>query len=107
MNKKDSKKIFRQPINYENGVLLPKIKDISLWRDTNIKAYESGVITMAILLPKELREKALDFLGNDTTAEDLTKDGKQNFDRAFVFILELLEENNICFPQITFDLGHD
>lgn len=107
MNKKDSKKIFRQPINYENGVLLPKIKDISLWRDTNIKAYESGVITMALLLPKELRKTALDFIEHDTTFEDLTKEGKQNFDKAFVFILELLEEHNICFPQITFDLGHD
>ena len=109
MNKTDtdSKRIFRQPINYENGVLLPKIKDISLWRDTNIKAYESGVITLALLLPKELRQEALGFIKGDTVQEDLTLDGKKNFDDFLVFILGLLEENNICFPKITYEIGHD
>ena len=109
MNKKDidSKRIFRQPINYENGVLLPKIKDISLWRDTNIKAYESGVITLALLLPKDLREEALKQINNDTVKEDLTMDGKKKFDIFLTKILELLEENNICFPKITYEIGHD
>jgi len=103
----DSKRIYRNPLNYENGVLLPKIKDISFWRDTNIKAYESGVITLALLLPKELRKSALSFFGNDTAKEDLTNDGKKDFDDLLVFILQLLEDNNICFPKITYDVGHD
>jgi len=59
----ESKRIYRQPLNYENGILLPKIREISIWRDTNIKCYESGVITLALLLPKELRKLALDFMG--------------------------------------------
>jgi hypothetical protein len=107
MSETDSKRIYRQPLNYENGVLLPKIKDISFWRDTNIKAYESGVITLALLLPKELRKKALESIEGDTSKEDLTDNGKKYFDNLFVFILQLLEDYNICFPKITYDVGHD
>ena len=103
----DSKRIYRQPLNYENGVLLAKIRDISLWRDTNIKAYESGVMTLALLLPHDLRKKALGFWDHGTIHEDLTMDGKKDFDDLFVFELELLENNNICFPKISYEVGHD
>jgi len=105
MNEKDSKRIYRQPLNYENGVLLPKIKDISFWRDTNIKAYESGVITLSLLLPTDLRKPALKFFDGDTAKEDLTNDGKKDFDDLFVYILQLLEDNNICFPKLTYHEG--
>jgi len=102
-----SKRIYRQPLNYENGVLLAKIRDISLWRDTNIKAYESGVMTLVLLLPQDLRKEALGFWDHGTIHEDLTMDGKKDFDDLFVFILESLERNNICFPKISYELGHD
>jgi len=105
--KTDSRKVFRQPLNYESGVILPKIRDISLWRDTDIKLYESGVITLALLLPKELRSLALDFVKDNTIKEDLTGDGKKDFDNMFVYIMILLEDNNLVLPSITFDLGHD
>ena len=107
MNETDSKRIYRQPLNYENGVLLTKIKDISFWRDTNIKAYESGVITLSLLLPKDLRKNAMAFFDNDTAKEDLTINGKKDFDKILVHILKLLEDNNICFPKIRFEVGHD
>lgn len=107
MSDKESKRIYRNPINYENGILLPKIKDISFWRDTNIKAYESGVITLALLLPGDLRKPALEFFDGDTAKEDLTNDGKKDFDDLLVYILQLLEDNNICFPKLSFDIGHD
>ena len=103
----DSKRIYRQPLNYENGILLQKIREISMWRDTNIKAYESGVQTLALLLPKELRKEALGFFSNNTVREDLTMDGKKDFDDYLVYILELLEDHNICFPKISYDIGHD
>lgn len=103
----DSKRIFRQPLNYENGVILKKIIDISLWRDTDLKAYESGVQTLALLLPKDLRKQALVFWNNDTVKEDLTMDGKKDFDDYFVHILELLEDHNIAFPKIRYEVGHD
>lgn len=105
-----SKRIYRQPINYENGVILPKIRDISLWRDTNIKAYESGVITLALLLPKDIRNTALKWWSTKdygTAHQDLTMDGKIDFDDMFVYILELLEDNNICFPKISYEVGND
>ena len=108
---RDSKRIYRQPLNYENGVLLPKIRDISLWRDTNIKAYESGVITLALLLPSDIRTVALAWWkkikDHGTDHEDLTMDGKIDFDDLFVKILQLLEENNICFPKISYEVGND
>ena len=97
---------YRQPINYENGVLLPKLRDLSLWRDTDLKAYESGVITLALFLPKELRTEALSFFHNDTVKEDLTGDGKKDFDDILVFVLQLLEDNGIAFPRSRFDTGH-
>lgn len=100
-----SKRVYRQPLNYENGVLLAKIRDISLWRDTNIKAYESGVMTLALLLPQDLRKEALGFWDHGTIHEDLTMDGKKDFDDLFVFILKLLEKNNICFPKISYFEG--
>jgi hypothetical protein len=105
MNDEDSKRVYRQPLNYENGVLLPKIRDIALWRDTNIKAYESGVITLALLLPGAIRKKCLEFWKNGTAYEDLTMDGKKEFDDLFVFILQNLEDNNICFPKLAFKEG--
>lgn len=99
---RDFKRIYRQPLNYENVVLLSKIRDISLWRDTNIKAYESGVITLALLLPDELRTNILDVWKHDTIYEDLSMPGKQEFDILFISILKLLEDKNICFPKISF-----
>ena len=96
---------YTQPLSYENGVLLPKIRDISLWRDTDDKAYESGVMTLSLLLPKELRAKALDFCKGNTITEDLTGDGKRDFDDLFVYVLQLLEDYNICFPKLTFKEG--
>jgi len=107
MNEKDSKRIYRQPLNYENGVILQKIREVSLWRDTDIKAYESGVQTLALLLPKDLRSDALKFFNGETVREDLTRDGKKDFDDYLVYILEILEDNNICFPKITYEIGHD
>jgi len=106
-NEQGSKRVYRQPLNYENGVILKKITDISLWRDTNIKAYESGVQTLAMLLPKELRDQAFTFWNKGTAMEDLTMDGKKDFDDYFVYILKLLEDNNICFPKISYSIGHD
>ena len=100
-----SKQSYIQPLNYENGVLLPKIRDISLWRDTNDKAFQSGVMTLALLLPKDLRKESLGFWDHGTIHEDLTMDGKKDFDDLFVFILQLLENNNICFPKLSFHEG--
>ena len=104
---RESKRIFRQPINYENGVLLPFIRDIAYWRVQEVKLYETGVTTLALILPDELRMDALAFWKKDSTFEDLTMDGKKDFDDFWVYQLRLLENNNICFPKLTFDIGHD
>jgi len=101
----DGKRVYRQPLNYENGVLLPKIREISFWRDTNIKAYESGVLTLTLLLPDDIRKDALKFWNHGTGHEDLTMDGKKDFDDLFVYILQLLQDKNICFPKITYREG--
>ena len=53
---RESKRIYRQPLNYENGVLLPLIRDIAYWRVNNPKAYENGIQTLMLLLPKDLRK---------------------------------------------------
>lgn len=103
----ETKKVYRQPIDYENGVILQKIREASHWRDTDIKAYESSVQTLALLLPKELRKQALLFFNDDTIREDLTMDGKKDFDDYLVYILTLLEDHNICFPKLTYEVGHD
>lgn len=105
MNETENKRVYRQSLNYENGVLLSKIRDISLWRDTDIKAYESGVNTLSLLLPEQLRQQALKFWEHGTIHEDLTMDGKKNFDDMFVYILKLLEDHNICFPKIKYHEG--
>jgi len=106
-----SKRIYRQPLNYENGVILPFIRDIAYWRVSNIKSYEHGVLTLMLLLPDELRKDAMGYWNNGkergTGYEDLTGDGKKDFDDLFVYISKLLENNNICFPKITYDIGHD
>jgi len=101
----DHKRIFRQPLNYENGVLLPLIRDIAYWRVTSPKACQNGIQTLCLLLPKDLRIKALDFWNRGTIHEDLTGDGKKDFDDLLVYILELLEENNICFPKLSYHTG--
>ena len=103
----DSKRVYRQPLNYENGVLLPLVRDIAYWRVTNPKAYQNGIQTLCLLLPKELRNKALGFWNHGTIHEDLTGDGIKDFDDLLVFVLQLLEDHNICFPTISYDVGHD
>lgn len=101
----ENKRVYRQPLNYENGVLLPLIRDIAYWRVTNIKAYNNGVLTLMLLQPKALRTKALEFWGKGIIQEDLTADGKKDIDDLFVFMLQSLEDNNICFPKISFKEG--
>ena len=101
----DTKKVFRQPLNYENGVLLPLIRDIAYWRVTTPKAYQNGIQTLCLLLPKQLRNQALKFWNHGTIFEDLTCDGKKDFDDLLVYVLELLEDNNICFPTLTYKEG--
>jgi len=105
MSEPESKRVYRQPLNYENGVLLPLIRDIAYWRVMNPKAYESGVLTLALVLPHELRKKTLEFWDHGTIHEDLTNDGKKDFDDLYVYQLKLLEDHNICFPKLTYHEG--
>jgi len=100
-----SKRVYRQPLNYENGVILPLIRDIAYWRVSNPKSYQNGVLTLCLLLPRDLRNNALKFWNRGTVHEDLTCDGKRDFDDLFVYVLELLEMNNICFPRISYHEG--
>ena len=102
----DLKRVYRQPLNYENGVILPIIRDIAYWRVMSPKACQSGIQTLCLLLPKDLRKHALEFWKHDNLIhEDLTRDGMKEFDDFFSFILVLLEDNNICFPKISFKEG--
>ena len=101
----DSKRVYRQPLNYENGVLLPLIRDIAYWRVTNPKAFQNGLQTLCLLLPKDLRDDVLNFWKHGTIHEDLTSDGKKDFDSLMVYILKILEENNICFPRLNYHEG--
>jgi hypothetical protein len=101
----DTKRVYRQPLNYENGVLLPLIRDIAYWRVMNPKSFENGIQTLCIMLPKTLRNQALKFWNRGTTHEDLTMDGKKDFDDLLVYVLELLEDNNICFPKLSYQEG--
>jgi len=100
-----SKRVYRQPLNYENGVLLPLIRDIAYWRVTSPKACQTGILTLCLMLPKELRNKSLEFWNRGTIVEDLTDDGKKDFDDLLVYVLELLENNNICFPKLSYKEG--
>ena len=99
------KRIYRRGIEYEAVVLLAKIRDVSVWRDTNTKAFQSGVLTLAMLLPKELRKKSLDWWKHDTGHEDLSMDGKIDFDDLFIYILQLLEDHELCFPTVRYHEG--
>jgi len=101
----DRKRVYRQPLNYENGVLLPLIRDIAYWRVTDAEAQQKGVMTLALLLPKELRKAALEFWNHGAVHKDLTDNGKKDFDDLFVYILQLLEDHNICFPKISYHEG--
>ena len=101
----ESKRIYRQPLNYENGVLLPLIRDIAYWRVTSPKACQNGILTLCLLLPKDLRKLALVFWNHGTIHEDLTGDGKKDFDDLLVYVLELLEDNNICYPKLSYKEG--
>jgi len=107
MNKDEgAKRIYRQPINYENGIILPLIRDCCISRANNPKAYQINVHTLSFVMPKELRRKAINTWPKGSM-EDLTADGKKDIDDFWVYMLELLEDNNICFPKISFELGHD
>jgi len=72
---------------------------------TDGEACQKGVMTLALLLPKELRKKALEFWDHGAVHQDLTMNGRKDFDDLFVYILELLEDHNICFPKISYHEG--
>ena len=74
-------------------------------RAGNPKAFQSNVQSLALILPKDLRKQAFTFWKDDTTRQDLTMDGKKDFDDYFVYILQLLEDYNICFPKISYVQG--
>jgi len=99
-----SKRIYRQPINYENGIILPLIRDCCISRANNPKQYQTNVHTLSYILPHELRKKAFEFWNKDQM-EDLTMDGKKDIDDYLVYILKQLEDNGICFPKISYREG--
>ena len=101
-----SKRIYRQPLAYENGIILPLIRDCCISRSNNPKQYQINIHTLSYVLPKDLRVAAFKFWNKDMK-EDLTMDGLKDIDDYFVYILELLEDNNICFPKISYTVGHD
>ena len=106
MNKDEgSKRIYRQPINYENGIILPLIRDCCIARANNPKQYQTNVQTLSIVMPKELRKQSLQFFKGNIAQEDLTMDGKKDIDDLFVYNLVLLEDHNICFPKLSFQEG--
>ena len=102
-----NKRVYRQPLNYENGIILPLIRDCCVARSIDPKAYQIDVQTLAMILPKDLRKNAFKFWNKGTIFEDLTGDGKKDTNDYFVFILEQLEDHNICFPKISYNVGHD
>jgi len=107
MNENESKRIYRQPLNYENGIILPLIRDCCVTRSGNPKAFQVNVQSLSLVLPKDLRDKAFEFWNRETIRHDLTDVGREKFDEYFMYILKLLEDHNICFPKISFDVGHD
>lgn len=101
----NSTRVYRQPLNYENAILIPKLRELSMWRDTDVKLYMSGVKTLSILLPKNLREEAMKQYNGDTIKIDMTDDGKKDFDDLFIYILDLLYDAGLVFPRSTFIQG--
>lgn len=96
-----------QALNYENGVILPLIRDICINRRCDPKSYQVDIETLAMMLPKDLRKEAFNFFKDKTLCDDLSKEAKKEFDDYLVYQLELLETNGIAFPRTTYDIGHD
>lgn len=102
---KDIKRVYKTPLNYENGIILPLIRDCCVSRANDEKMYSINVKTLSMVLPKELRKMSNDFYNGDITVQDLSNEGKIKLDKLFVYNLEILEQHNICFPKLSFKQG--
>ena len=102
-----SERRYRGSVNYEM-IISQQINRIADSRAKDTRVYEDNVDTLCYMLPKKLRDKAIEYKKNNNVIRDMTDDGKQRYDEFLVFINELLElEANMIFKITTWELGTD
>jgi len=86
---------YRKPLDYEK-LLLDQISSISHYR--NERKYQNYIVsieTLIIMLPNELRKTVMVYKKDNEIVYSLGN--KDKYDNLWLYINQLLEENNIIF----------
>jgi hypothetical protein len=103
---------YRGMLNYE-AILGGHIQKLMQYRDTDPYQYHSGIETLIIHCPKQIRDKAFIMLHSlglargDYGSTKGYEDRLLLYDDLLIYINELLENANLIFRTGTFEVGHD
>ena len=88
---------YQKPIDYET-ILGHQMSRIAQYRSNKERElYEESVDTLLIMLPKNLRDKALSFKQQEHIYYDMSEAGKIKYDTLWIQINEALEEHNLIY----------
>lgn len=88
---------FQQKIDYET-VLLQQMGRIAQHRSSgDLKQYESSIDTLVLMLPSEVRNKAIVFKKENDISYKIELVGKKKYDILWEYINQLLEDNNLIY----------
>ena len=85
------------------GLLLMHMNRIAIYRDTDIKRYCSGVETFILVCPRNVREKALDYLKSIGLTRGhysaVTEEILIKYDDLLIYIHEQLEKQHMIWKK--------
>jgi hypothetical protein len=91
---------FKNQLDVE-GLLLMHMNRIAMYRDTDIKRYCSGVETLILLCPRNIREKVFQFMDEQKMIrgkyDAVTEERLVIYDDLHIFINEQLEKNHMIW----------
>lgn len=91
---------YQDGLNYEM-ILSGHMANIARYRDQNPRTYASSLETLVLMCPRELREKAQEFMQElhigACRYTELKPETIKLYDRLWEFINQLLEEHNLIF----------
>ena len=101
----DRRSYYRGVVNYE-AILAKQISRVAEYRsEKNIPLYEESVDTLILMMPLEMRNKALEYKKKHNIVYGGDNNGKALYDDLWQFSNELLERGNLIFKTSTFEIG--
>lgn len=87
------------------GLLIMHMNRLSVYRDSDLKRYCSGIETLILICPRQIREKAFGKLAelglHRGRYQNITEEMQVTYDDLLIFINELLEKHHMIWKTKT------